>query len=77
MVKRRKEEDIAGILEFEGMTSEDAMFLEWMADHKASNGGKVRVGRGAKGVRIMFSKEADMNLWQLRFAKVEKARKLA
>ena len=48
MVKRRKEEDIAGILEFEGMTSEDAMFLEWMADHKASNGGKVRVGRGAR-----------------------------
>src|ERR1700756_1164099 len=38
VVKRRKEEDIAGILEFEGRSSQDPEFLEWLADHKARNG---------------------------------------
>ena len=35
MVKRRKEEDIAGILEFDGRGAEDPEFQEWLADHKA------------------------------------------
>ena len=66
MVKRRKQEEIAGILEFEGRTSEDPEFKEWMADHKTRNGGKLRVSKGATGVRVMFSKEADMEFWQER-----------
>jgi len=66
MVKRRKQEEIAGILEFAGRTAEDPEFKDWMADHKARNGGKLRVSKGATGVRVMFSKEADMEFWQAR-----------
>jgi len=66
MVKRRKEEDIAGILEFEGRTNEDTEFMDWLDDHKARSGGKIRVSQGGKGVRVMFSKEADMALWKAR-----------
>ena len=40
--------------------------MEWLADHKARNGGKIRVSQGGKGVRVMFSKDADMALWQRR-----------
>ncbi len=66
MVKRRKEEDIAGILEFDGRSAEDPEFLEWLADHKSRNGGKIRVSQGGKGVRVMFAKDADMAYWQRR-----------
>ena len=64
MVKRRKEEEIVGVLEFAGKTSEDPEVMKWLADHKARNGGKIRVGRGSTGVRVAFSKAADMALWQ-------------
>jgi hypothetical protein len=64
MVKRRKQEDAVGVLEFEGRSSDDATFKQWLADHKARNGGKVRVSKGATGVRVMFSKEADMAFWK-------------
>ena len=74
MVKRRKEEDIAGILEFDGRSSDDPQLLEWVADHKARNGGKIRVSRGAKGTRVMFSKEADMAFWKQRAEKGETPR---
>jgi hypothetical protein len=66
MVKRRKEEEIVGVLEFEGRTSEDPEFMKWLAEHKTQNGGKIRVGRGSTGVRVAFSKAADMALWQAR-----------
>jgi hypothetical protein len=66
MVKRRKQEDAVGVLEFEGRSSEDPTFKQWLADHKARNGGKLRVSKGATGVRVMFSKEADMVLWKTR-----------
>jgi hypothetical protein len=49
MVKRRREEDIAGVLEFAGRAGDDPEFLDWLADHKARNGGKVGVSQGAKG----------------------------
>ncbi len=75
MVRRRKEEDIAGVLEFEGRTNEDPELLEWLADHKARNGGKIRVGQGGKGVRVMFSKEADMALWKERSEQASKRKK--
>ena len=75
MVKRRKEEDIAGILEFEGRDAEDPEFQEWLADHKSRNGGKIRVSRGGKGVRVMFAKDADMALWQRRSEASQKAKK--
>ena len=64
MVKRRKEEEIVGVLEFAGKTSEDPEVLAWLAEHKAQNGGKIRMSRGSKGVRVAFSKAADMALWQ-------------
>ncbi len=75
MVKRRKEPEIAGVLEFEGRSSEEPEFLEWMADHKAKNGGMIRVSKGGTGVRVMFSKEADMELWRVRSGLAGKARK--
>lgn len=75
MVKRRKQEEIAGILEFEGRTAEDASFKDWMADHKARNGGKLRISKGGTGVRVMFSKEADMEFWQERDALDRRTRK--
>jgi len=77
MVKRRKEEEIAGILEFEGRSSEDPEFLRWLADHKAQNGGKIRVSKGARGPRVMFAKEADMVLWKGWSEKDLKAKKQA
>lgn len=75
MVKRRREEEIAGVLEFEGRTGEDPEVLGWLADHKARNGGKIRVSQGAKGVRVAFSKDADMALWKARSDQAAKAKK--
>lgn len=76
MVKRRKEEDIAGVLEFEGRTNEDPEFMDWLDDHKARSGGKIRVSQGGKGVRVMFSKEADMALWKARSEQAAKQTKV-
>ena len=73
MVKRRKEEEIVGVLEFEGRTSEDPEVVKWLAEHKARNGGKIRVSRGGTGVRVAFSKEADMALWRAHSEKAAKA----
>ena len=75
MTKRRKEEEIAGVLEFEGRSNEDPEFLEWMASHKATNGGKVRVSQGGTGVRVMFAKDADMALWKARSEQAARAKK--
>jgi len=77
MVRRRKEEEIAGILEFEGRASDDPELVEWLADHKARNGGKIRVSQGGKGIRVMFSKDADMTLWKLRSDQAIKKKKVA
>ena len=77
MVKRQKQEEIAGILEFEGRSDTDPEFLDWMAEHKASKGGKIRVSQGGKGVRVMFSKDADMATWKARSDLALKSRKAA
>lgn len=74
MVRRVKQEDLAGVLEFEGRTSDDPEFKKWMDDHRARNGGKIRVGRGATGVRVMFSKEADMVHWRAWSERATRAR---
>jgi hypothetical protein len=66
MVKRRKEEEIVGVLEFAGRTIEDPEVTKWLAEHRAQNGGKIRVSRGSTGVRVAFSKAADMALWRTR-----------
>jgi len=66
MVKRRKEDEIVGVLEFEGKTAEDPDVVTWLAEHKAQNGGKLRLSLGSKGVRVAFSKAADMAAWQAR-----------
>lgn len=75
MVKRRKEEEIAGVLEFEGRTSEDAELLEWLVDHRARDGGRIRVGLGVRGVRVMFGDEADMALWKARSEQATKGKR--
>ena len=74
MVRRNKEEEIAGVLEFPGRDSEDPEFLSWMAEHRADNGGKIRVSKGGTGVRVAFSRKADMTLWASRSEKAKKPR---
>jgi hypothetical protein len=66
MVKRIKQEDMAGALELEGIGKDDPRLQQWLDEHRPRNGGKIRVGLGGKGVRVMFSKDADMALWQRR-----------
>jgi hypothetical protein len=73
MVKRRKEEDIAGVLEFDGRSSQDTVFATWLAEHRARKGGKVRVSKGWKGVRVVFSDAADMSWWKTQSEKAAKA----
>ena len=73
-VKRRKQEDIAGVLEFEGRTSEDPEVVAWLAEHKARIGGGVRVSQGGTGVRVMFSEEADMASWKTRAEQTARGR---
>jgi hypothetical protein len=77
MVKRRKEEDIAGVLEFEGRTAQDPEFMDWLADHRKQNGGKIRVSKGRKGVRVVFSKDSDLTLWKARSEQAAKAKRSA
>lgn len=66
MVKRRREEEIAGVLEFEGLGKEAPELAAWLAEHKVRNGGKVRVAQGVKGARVIFSSAADMARWKMR-----------
>ena len=75
MVKRRKQEDIAGVLEFEGRTSEDPDVVAWLAEHKAKKGGKIRVSQGGTGVRVMFNEKADMASWQARAEQAARGKK--
>ena len=77
MVKRRKEEEIAGVLEFKGRSSEDPEFLSWLADHKANKGRNIRVSQGGTGVRVMFSDKADMALWNARAEQAARGKKTA
>ena len=77
MVKRRKEPEIAGVLEFEGLTRESPTIIGWLADHKAQSGGLIRVSQGAKGVRLIFGKEADLASWKKRAEQLGKGRVLA
>jgi len=63
MVKRIKEEGMAGALEFENLRKDDPQFEVWLEEHRARSAGKLRIGRGSKGVRVMFIKTADMARW--------------
>lgn len=69
MVRRIKEDEIAGVLEFAGRDAEDPEFMGWVATHRAENGGKIRVSKGGTGVRVAFSKKADLALWASRSGK--------
>ena len=75
MVKRHKEEEIVGVLEFAGRSAEDPELMKWLADHKAQNGGKIRLSRGSTGARVAFSKAADMSSWQRWSEQADKARR--
>ncbi len=70
MVKRRKEEEIAGVLEFEGIGKDAPELAAWIAEHKERNGGKVRVAQGAMGARVIFSSAADMTRWKARWERI-------
>ncbi len=75
MVKRRKDEDIAGVLEFKGRSGDDPDFLAWLAEHKEAKGGKIRVAQGGTGVRVMFSDKGDMVLWSARAEQAARGKK--
>ncbi len=75
MVKRRRDEDLAGILEFEGRDADEPEFMSWLADHSARKGGKIRVAKGGKGVRVAFTNQADLAFWKERADKLAKAKK--
>ena len=75
MAKRRREEEFVGVLEFEGRTSQDPEVMNWLAEHKAQNGGRIRLSRGSTGIRVAFSKAADMALWQARSAQGGKGKR--
>lgn len=77
MVKRRKEEETAGVLEFKGMASEDPHFTDWLADHKTAKRGKIRVAQGGTGVRVMFSDASDMALWSAWAEQAARGKKVA
>jgi hypothetical protein len=77
MVKRAKHEDLAGVLEFEGRTAEDPEFIKWLTEHRARKGGKIRVARGSKGVRVMFGNAADLAWWKARSEQAPKVHKAA
>jgi hypothetical protein len=69
MVKRVKQEDMAGALELEGITKDDLRLQRWLEEHRARNGGKLRVGLGGKGVRVIFSREADLRYWREQYGR--------
>ena len=69
MVKRVKQEDLAGALEFDGKSAKDPEFAIWLAEHRARKGGKIRVTQGGKGVRVLFSDAADMASWRTKLAR--------
>ena len=71
MVKRIKEEGMAGALEFEGLSKDDPQLQVWLDEHRARNGGKVRVGLGGREVRVIFARESDMAFWKARFDKAK------
>jgi hypothetical protein len=75
MVRRVKQDDIVGVLEFGGKTDEDPEVIQWLADHKARNGGKIRVSKGVSGVRVAFSKDADMAYWKARSESAARGKK--
>jgi hypothetical protein len=64
MVKRIREEGMAGALEFEGISKDDPQLHAWLDEHRARNGGKIRLGLGGKGVRVMFARDADLQYWR-------------
>ena len=73
MVKRIKQEDLAGALELQGISKDDPQLQQWLEGHRGRNGGKLRVGLGGRGVRIIFSREADLKYWRQHYAQRQAA----
>ena len=65
-MRRRKPDEIVGVLEFPGTTRESPAMVAMMAEQKPRNVGKIRVAQGATGCRVAFSSEADMERWRPR-----------
>jgi hypothetical protein len=57
MVKRVRQEDMAGALELEGIGKDDPQLQRWLEEHRGRNGGKLRIDLGGRGVRIIFNRE--------------------
>lgn len=72
MVKRRREDEIFGVIEFPGLQKDDPVVAEWEAQHRVRNGGALRFSRGATGMRVAFSKQADLEWWQQQSAGLKK-----
>jgi hypothetical protein len=66
VIKRMKEEPVAGVLELAGVAKDDPIIKSWLDEHRSSNGGKIRIAQGATGVRVIFSRELDMKIWKQR-----------
>jgi hypothetical protein len=66
MVKRAKVQDMAAVIEFAGRSKDDPEFLGWLEEHRARNGGKLRVSQGGTGVRVALSNAGDVAWWQTR-----------
>ena len=73
MVKRIKQEDMAGALELEGVGKDDPRLQQWLEAHRARNGGKLRVGLGPRGVRVIFSRQADLDCWRQQYLRQKAA----
>jgi hypothetical protein len=60
---------MAGALELEGTGKDDPRLQQWLEEHRGRNGGRFRVSLGVRGVRIIFSRQADLRYWQHHYAK--------
>ena len=67
MVKRIKQNDMAGALELEGVDRDDPRLAQWLEEHRSRNGGKIHIGLGGRGGRIVFSRQADLKYWQTHY----------
>lgn len=63
-MKRRKQDEIVGVIEFPGTTRESPAIMDMMAEQKPHNVGKIRVSQGGTGCRVAFSSQADLERWR-------------
>lgn len=68
MVRRVKQADMVGAIDLEGVGKDDPRLATWLEEHRSRNGGKLHVGLGGRGVRIVFSRQVDLEYWRKNYA---------